>query len=84
MKAHSCPIKGIQASLKRLSCILSSSQAQVAPILGKKTESDLDYNPDNDEDTQDTEEDYGWKKQQSLSSKKKVKYDLHKLYYALL
>ena len=57
MKAHSCPIKGIQASLKRPSCILSSSQAQVAPILGKKTESDLDYNPDNDEDTQDTEED---------------------------
>ena len=27
---------------------------------------------------------YGWKKQQSLSSQKKVKYDLNKLYYALL
>ena len=28
-----------------------------SPNIKKKTESDLDYNPDNDEDTQDTEED---------------------------
>ena len=65
MKAHSCPIKAIQASLQRLSCVLSSSQAQVAPILGKKAESDLDYNPDNDEDTQDTEEDVQLEKNSS-------------------
>ena len=28
-----------------------------SPNIKKKAESDLDYNPDNDEDTQDTEED---------------------------
>ena len=56
MKAHSCPIQTIQPSLQRLSCILSSSQGQL-PTTRKKAESDLDYNPENDEDTQDTEED---------------------------
>ena len=55
MKAHSCPIKPIQASLQRLSCVLSSSQGQPPPILGKKQ--NQTYNPENDEDTQDTEED---------------------------
>ena len=55
-----------------------------SPNTRKKAESDLDYNPDNDKDTQDTKRMYGWKKQQSLSSQKKVKYDLNKLYYALL
>ena len=33
-----------------------------SPNTRKKTESDLDYNPDNDEDTQDTEEDVWLKK----------------------
>ena len=32
----SCLIQAIQASFQRLSCVLSSSQGQLPPILGKK------------------------------------------------
>ena len=55
-----------------------------SPNTRKKAESDLDYNPDNDEDTQDTEEDVQLEKTAVPEQPKKVKYDLNKLYYALL
>ena len=55
-----------------------------SPYTRKKAESDLDYNPDNDEDTQDTKEDVRLEKTAVPEQPKKVKYDLKKLYYALL
>ena len=57
MKAHLSPIKAIQASLQRLSLRPKLITGTSSPNTRKKAESDLDYNPDNDEDTQDTEED---------------------------
>ena len=41
-----------------------------SPNTRKKAESDLDYNPDNDEDTQDTEEDV-WLEKTAVPEKPK-------------
>ena len=55
-----------------------------SPTTRKKAESDIDYNPDNDEDTQDTEEDVLLEKTTVPEQQKKVKNHLNNLYYALL
>ena len=58
------PHEGTFVSNKRNSSFIAKAKLCPKLITGtsspntrKKTESDLDYNPDNDEDTQDTEED---------------------------
>ena len=57
MKAHSYPIKATPASFAKAKLRPQLITGTSSPNIKKKTESDLDYNPDNDEDTQDTEED---------------------------
>ena len=66
------PHEGTFVSNKRNSSFIEKAQLRPKLITGtsspntrKKAESDLDYNPDNDEDTQDTEEDVRLEKNNS-------------------